>query len=439
MPGVMVDRTHVNGNGRAATAGGLTLAPFRGVRFDLDRIRDIARVTAPPYDVIEPEDREALETADPHNIVRLILPRSTAGDPEQRYRKAAQTLQIWLAERILVTDTRPALYVYEQDAGARLQRGLIGALGLRDPKEGIVLPHEEVLPGPVADRLGLMRAAGANLEPILLRYDGGGEAADAVDEATEGPPLVATTTVDGAVHRLWRVTDERALRMIASVLAGRQALIADGHHRYATYLQLQAEHHAAGHGPGPWDFGLALLVDAARYPLELHAIHRVIAGLPAARAAELATAHAAVEELSAVEHVDVALARLADVTGPAFLLEGAGRRWLVSNIDAELMDQAVPKDRPEIWRQLDATVLDHLFIPHIWAVADPPVSVSHHHIAPPALRLAEMSGGTAVLMRPVDVTTVLELARQGVRMPRKSTSFGPKPRSGFVLRTFASG
>lgn len=438
MPGVTANRTRVDRNRRSSATGGLTLAPFRGVRFDLDRIRDIARVTAPPYDVIEPEDRAALETADPHNIVRLILPRAGAGDPEERYHRAARTLHRWLAERILVTDPTPALYVYEQASGTTLQRGLIGALGLRGPAAGIVLPHEEVLPGPVADRLGLMRAAGANLEPILLRYEGGPDASDAVDAATETTPLVATTTVDGMVHRLWRITGGRTLQRIAADLRSRQALIADGHHRYATYLELQAEHHAAGHGPGPWDFGLALLVDAARHPLEIKAIHRAVAGLPAARAAELAAGHAKVIETTGESRTDT-LTRLAAISGTAFVLEGGDRRWLVHDFGADLIGRTVPDDRPEPWRRLDATVLDQLVIPQIWGLADPAAAVSHHHDAGGALRLAAATGGTAVLMRAVEIGTVLELARQGVRMPRKSTSFGPKPRSGFVLRSFDAG
>jgi uncharacterized protein (DUF1015 family) len=438
MPGVTVDRTFGNRSDRRGHPGRLTMAPFRGVRFDLDRIRDIAGVTAPPYDVIEPDDRAALETADPHNIVRLILPRDGPADPERRYRKAARTLARWLADGILVTDAEPALYVYEQRSGDALQRGLIGALRLPGPGEGTVLPHEDVLAGPVADRLGLMREAGANLEPILLRYEGGGPASEVVDEVTDTAPLLARATVGGTVHRLWRLTDQEGLAMVAADLADRQALIADGHHRYATYLKLQAEHHAAGHGPGPWDFGLALLVDATRHPLELRAIHRAIGGLPPAQAAGLARKHARVRELPAGDRA-AALARLNDLDGAAFVLEGGQRRWLVHDVDADAVAHWVPRDRPETWRTLDATVLDQLFIAHVWAVADPAVTVSYHHAADPAARQAESSGGTAVLLRPVDVATVLDLARQGVRMPRKSTSFCPKPRSGFVLRTFEAG
>jgi hypothetical protein len=179
-------------------------------------------------------------------------------------------------------------------------------------------------------------------------------------------------------------------------------------------------------------------VDATRHPLEIRPIHRAISGLRAGRAAELAAAHAKVDETTG-EPFGTTLARLADIDGPAFVLEGENRRWLVQDVDRDLIDRTVPREPPAPWRRLDATVLDHVFIPHVWGVADPATAVSHHHDAHPALRQATATDGTAVLMRAVDVTTVLELARQGIRMPRKSTSFCPKPRSGFVLRTFGSG
>jgi uncharacterized protein (DUF1015 family) len=58
------------------------------------------------------------------------------------------------------------------------------------------------------------------------------------------------------------------------------------------------------------------------------------------------------------------------------------------------------------------------------------------HDADEAVRLAVETGGTAVLCNPMELAAVMELAAHGERVPRKSTSFGPKPRTGLVLRTF---
>ena len=156
-------------------AAELELAPFRGVRYAQDRVSGLAEVTSPPYDVIVEDKEDQLMAADPHNVVRLILPRPVPGHPGEEYRHAAESLWLWQRDQILVTDPEPALYVYEQwapDGSGRLQRGLIGAVRLVPPEAGVVLPHEDVSPGPVAGRLALMEATQANLEPIFLLYDG---------------------------------------------------------------------------------------------------------------------------------------------------------------------------------------------------------------------------------------------------------------------------
>lgn len=415
---------------------GLDLAPFRGLRYDPRRVGSLAAVTSPPYDVVvRPDGLLHLESADPHNIVRLILPQ--AGTPAARNERAADTLNRWIAEGVLARDPAPALYVYEQrDGEGLLQRGLIGALRLSEPSDGLVLPHEDVMPHVVADRADLMRATRANLEPLLLTYRGKGGTTGAhavVERATGRPPLLSTTTEDGFGHRLWAVTDPADIAEARADLAGHQALIADGHHRWATYLRLRAEHPA----PGPWDFGLVLLVDTARHPLRVRAIHRLLPRLP------VADALAALTDLFRVRHLrtaslDEALDALAEAVrdGNAFLLAGDGAFHLVDRPSPDLLTRTVPKDRPEAWRTLDATVLHATLLEHVWRIPeDSPEHVAYIHDTASTVEKAERESGTAVLLHPVQEDIVRSLAQRGVTMPRKSTSFGPKPATGLVLRT----
>ncbi len=424
---------HAAADVRDDTAG-LRLAPFRGLRYVPERVGSLAAVTSPPYDVVvRPDGLHHLESADPHNIVRLILPQAvTAGT---RHRKAAVTLDRWLADGVLAPDPSPALYVYEQRGDGILQRGIIGALELSAPEAGIVLPHEDVMPHVVEDRAALMRTTAANLEPLLLTYvgeDGGG--ADAVIERCAArEPLLATTTEDGFSHRLWAVTDPAEQAAVAADLGRHQALIADGHHRWATYLRLREEHVS----PGPWNYGLVLLVDTARYPLRVRAIHRLLNRLP------VADALAAVEGALRVRRVGGALPEaleaLATATadGNAFLLAGDGAFHLLDRPDPALLARTIRTDRPGAWRTLDATVLHSTLLEHVWHVPDAPEDIAYIHDTEAAVAQAERRGGTAVLMHPVREEVVRDLARQGVTMPRKSTSFGPKPATGLVLRSLA--
>ncbi|MFD7755995.1 DUF1015 domain-containing protein [Streptomyces sp. NPDC059757] len=416
---------------------GLRLIPFRGLRYVPERVGSLAAVTSPPYDVVvRPDGLHHLESADPYNIVRLILPQ--ADTAAARNEQAAETLNRWLDEGILAPEPEPALYVYEQHNGEILQRGIVGALALSAPADGIVLPHEDVMAHVVEDRADLMRTTAAHLEPLLLTYrsEGHPTGATAVIERTiHRPPLLATTTEDGYCHRLWAVTDPADRSEIETDLARHQALIADGHHRWATYLRLQQEHTV----PGPWDFGLVLLVDTARYPLRVRAIHRLLHRLPVADA--LAALNGAFRIRDIEGPLPVALDALAEAAaeGNAFLLAGDGRFHLVDRPDKELLARTVPADRPPAWRALDATVLHATLLDHVWRIPDTPEHIAYIHDTEAAVDQAEHHNATAVLMHPVREEVVRDLARQGVTMPRKSTSFGPKPASGLVLRSLTLG
>ncbi|MEV1022761.1 DUF1015 domain-containing protein [Streptomyces sp. NPDC050264] len=421
------------------TAGdGLDLRPFRGVRYVPERIGNLAAVTSPPYDVVvRPDGLLHLESADPHNIVRLILPQATS--PQSRNDQAAATLHRWLADGVLAPDAEPALYVYEQRNGDLLQRGVIGALRLSEASEGVVLPHEDVMPHVVADRAGLMRTTAANFEPLLLTYRGNGDATGAaavVEHTVQRPPLLSTTTEDGYSHRLWALTDPSDVRTVHDDLARHQALIADGHHRWATYLRLRAEHPS----PTPWDHGLVLLVDTARYPLRVRAIHRLLNRLPVDQALAAAAPYFRVREVpGTLPQVLKTLAEAAHL-GNAYLLTGADDTYhLLDRPDPALLARTIPTGRPEAWRTLDATVLHSTLLGHVWGIPeDSPADIAYIHDTEATVEKARHDGGTAVLMHPVREEVVRELARQGVTMPRKSTSFGPKPATGLVLRTLTN-
>jgi uncharacterized protein (DUF1015 family) len=410
----------------------LALLPFRGVRYAAARVSDLAAVTSPPYDVLDAEAVLALESNASHNVVRLILPRDEACESESRYEHAARTLRAWLADGVLTVDERAGLYVYEQvQGGIVIQRGLLGSVSLRDPDERVVLPHEDVMPGPVADRLELMRAARANVEPILLMYDGGnGTTAAVLAKTAAAEPTLTAKTEDGITHQLWQLSDAADLASVAADLADRQALIADGHHRYAAYRALQAERDLAD-GPGPWDGGLALLVDLRAHPPHVGAIHRTVTGLT------LDEAMGGLAELFAVEPVSVPSPQAAAAAlepGQLLLVEPNGTGAKVTVKDSAAVAGLIRAAAPAQWQELDTAVLHQVLLGHVWKIADQ--RVTYHHDVAGALRAAKQSAGLAVLLTPVTVEAVLKLAADGVRMPRKSTSFGPKPRTGLVWRTF---
>jgi uncharacterized protein (DUF1015 family) len=412
---------------------GLVVKPFRGIRYAPDHVGDIADVTSPPYDVIGPGVLSSLLGASPYNSVRLTLPGPDTGGPADASAAgalAAERLGGWLRSGALARDPQPALYTYEQNGSSLLQRGLICLVRVGPPASSGILPHEAVMPGPVAGRRALMAQTRANLEPILLVYNGGGAA------LPPGTPLVSTTTADGVTHRLAAITDAGVQAAVAADLAGRSALIADGHHRYAAYRELREEMRADGAGAGPWDYGLAFLVDADSFPPRLGAIHRVIPGLTGALAARRAEAAFTVRELP--DDFGAAASSLAEAGsgGHAFALAGPDGYWLLTRPDTARLEAAMPAGTSPQWRSLDSAVLAELLLGQLWGIKDNEHDVLVAHDALEAVNAARSMGGTAVLCNPVPFSAVRDIASGGECVPRKSTSFGPKPRTGLVFRTF---
>ncbi|HEX8304406.1 MAG TPA: DUF1015 domain-containing protein [Jatrophihabitans sp.] len=415
-----------------AAGRGLSLAPFRAVRFTADA-DSLGRQLSPPYDVISDAARAALVEASPTNVVRLILPEEDEarfGDGD-RYAGAKAVLQEWLGSGVLAVDDEAALFVYEMSApDGSVTRGLLGAVELRDPDDGVILPHENTMAGPVSDRLALMSATEANLEPIYLVYDGGGAASELVASVSDQEPTSTATTPDGIRHRLWTVTDPDAHAAVATDLVGRRALIADGHHRYATYRQLQADHSGE---PGPWDRGLTLLVDTSSYGPQVHPIHRVVA-LGWTRLLELTEGAA---EISEPMSVAAAEKLLAQTEGFAVVLAHEDEAVVLSRLSEELTREALGADADTALGKLDITVLHRVLVERVWQLSDTVDNVGYAHSVSEALEQALHAGRTAVLVRATPVQAVAAVAAAGARMPRKSTLFTPKPASGMVLRRFA--
>ena len=411
---------------------GLSLAPFRAVRYTVSA-GELGNELSPPYDVISPADRAALIEASSTNVVRLILPEQdeAALADGDRYAGATALMSQWLDDGTLAVDDAPALFIYEMvTADGEQTRGLLGAVELRDPADGVILPHENTMAGPVSDRLALMTATEANLEPIYLVYDGGGAASQLVASASEQTPLSETTTPDGTQHRLWAIADPASHEAVAADLAGRRALIADGHHRYATYRQLQANH---GDTPGPWDRGLTLLVDTSSYGPQVHPIHRVIA-LPWDELVQRTQGSAEISEEIPLAEVEQ---RLADVHGFAVAFARPSGAVIVHDLADDVIGRALGDQAGSALAALDITLLHRVLVEQVWHLTDDVDNVGYAHDVAEALDAAAASGGTAVLVRATPVQAVAEVAAAGERMPRKSTLFTPKPASGVVIRRFA--
>jgi hypothetical protein len=433
------------------------VAPFVATRY-ADPVR-LAAYTAPAYDLIEPAERARLTSADPRSIVHLTLPTFGSED-------AAARLAAWRADGTFAVERAAALYVYEL-AGPGPQpptRGWVGAVALAPST--VVAPHEATVAAVVADRRALRAATHADLEPVVFAHGGppGPAAALAGRVVAQRTPDADLTDDVGVRHRLWRVADPAEVATVRADFARRHAVIADGHHRWAAAsaavpsaaaapAAAPAAASAASAAPpatstataagGEWggaasaggegsggagsdtsaEVGaagrvLALVVPAGEHGPQVRAIHRVLPGTTLDRLDVRHFRSAPTEPLTAAEAEEL----LAATTTP-LVLATDGERW------RRLTDPDTAAVAPAAWRELPVALVDVLLV-------GKRAVVLRHSVAA-AVDEARRSGGVALLVPATPTATVLDLAARGVLMPRKSTFFVPKPRTGLVLRCFA--
>ncbi len=387
-------------------------SPFPGLLFDPARVPDAGAATSPPYDVIDDEQQELLRAAHPHNVVRLLLPDGGA----ERYQRAADRFAAWRSEGVLQQDASPRFYVYEldftaRDGAPRRARGVVGALQLAE-LGGQVQPHEETMPKTRSDRLDLLRATQANLDPIVVLSPAAGLTA-AIDSAG---PLRLDFTAGGARHRLYDLADPDRVAAVAGAVSAEQVVIADGHHRYVTALHHQRERTSAG----PWDAIMAFVAPAIGSGLSIASAHRFFADLPHG----LAVLNGRFEQSPAEPAPPGRPGELVLVPGPA---HGAPPMRLVPT------DEALA-GLPASFRRASAAIARDVLYPILGVTEDN--AVYHPDAEVLVGRLAESPRGAAVLTAPVDEQAVADAIGEGVVFPQKTTYFVPKPRAGLVIRAF---
>ncbi len=415
------------------------VAPFRGLRYgETVGDGDLAALTAPPYDAIDPATQRRLHAASPYNVVRLERPLGGGDDgASSRYAAAGDTYRRWRRDGILHRDPVPALYAYEQTTGGghpHAQIGLLAALTLVPFDDGVVLPHEHVYPEPVADRLHLLRTLRANLSPVFGIY---ADRVDAVEQVLAGararPPLAAFRDEEGITHRLWRHDDAGDAAAVTEALADVRVLLADGHHRYTSALRHQ--HATDGQEPGA-DAILTYLVGRDDGP-RLRAMHRQVRRLPDDWQQRLSGHGAVLRRVPAPGDpagVPAALASLEEPGEDGFAVLTRSGVW---HVRPGRLAQLVPATTPRMLRGLTVTLLQTL----LRDLLDVPDRIEDLYYTPDAeAAAADVAAGShdaVFLVRPVPLEAVWRAAEDGVRMPPKSTSFHPKPRTGLVLRPLA--
>jgi len=411
------------------------LFPFPGLRYQRAALdADLGAVAAPPYDVIDEEDRAQLEAAHPQNAVRLILPRDV--EPGDRYEQARAAFEQWRAEGILAADGEPHLYVYrmvftDEDGQPRRMIGVVGALELAALGEG-VYAHEKTLAKAKSDRLDLLRATRANFDPVWGLSLAPG-LSEVLESLASGDPAAAVDA-DGVEHCIFPASGD-AVDRIRAMIAAEPMVIADGHHRYETALAYQQERREAGIDDPGADRIMMLVVELADDQLMVRPIHRLLRNVHHEFRGKLNfTCTVSPMGPNTPDGVRHLLGEM-DRTESMGLVDGPGLALLTPKLD---ILQLGLEQLPEPLRDVDATRFVVMMGRMSMSIELPEIDYRHD-----ALHVAEMvakgAADAAILLRPATIDQIAMVAAAGLRMPQKTTFFQPKPLTGLVFRSLDLG
>jgi len=425
------------------------LIPFRGVLYDPASVGDVAKMVAPPYDIIDAAGQAALYERHLNNVIRIELGLDEPGDGpgRNRYTRAAGLLREWLTKGALMRDPAPAIYPYQIDyqapgagpgEGRRVMKGFLSTVELAEFGTGHIYPHENTRSAAKADRMELLSACRANVSPIFSLFsDPDGGVLALIDKSIDTDrPRFDFQDDTGCRQRLWTISDPSVLKTLTESLKPKPLFIADGHHRYETALAYRRRRRQEAGLPAtgglyPFDSVLMLLSSLEDPGLTVLPTHRVLTTPvpPLADIRRLLGETCDIEEIPQRSFLHTLRSR--GQTAPVFGLALRGETAL-------LLLSVKPSHRPKASAserdKLDVSLLQTLVINRLCPNESDQHALIYTKDDQEALDLVAQSKATAsLLLNPTKVGEVRAVATAGERMPHKSTYFFPKPLTGLVM------
>lgn len=435
----------------------IKIYPFRGIRYNTDKVVDLSAVVTQPYDKIKDDLMENYYQRHPNNYTRIIKAREEPHtSKDNRYIRARNYIHDWMNDGILVRDNNPAIYPYYQeymiDGVTRVRKGVTVLVNLRDTE---VKAHEKTLEGPKADRLNLMWATAAHTGHIFILYPDPENRVNAILDKTAGamdPIAVAKDDFD-CHHRMWSITDGSDIAEIQNILQPHDLFIADGHHRTETarnYMNAMDLIGLKGEGSELPENCLMTLISMDDPGLVVLPTHRYVHSVPNFSREEFLKAAAenfTVETESGctdASHAEQVLKMKLDTArnrgekGFGVYFEGCYVAFLTLK-DSGAMKKLLPGDMSDEWRNLDVSILHTAILENLLGIDSEKLAmqtnVKYPRNAAEAFDELESDpkGNAVFMINPTLVSEVKDIAMAGERMPQKSTDFFPKLLSGMIF------
>jgi uncharacterized protein (DUF1015 family) len=432
----------------------MEIKAFKALRFNEAVVGDVGKCIAPPYDVVNGGQQQKLYEKSPYNIIRITKGVTTASDNENnnQYTRAAEAFESWQASGALKQDSKDSIYGYVQDfkiGKQNFHRISFIALGKLEEFGRAVKPHEQILTGPLADRLNLVRATQARFGLVFMLYEDPQNMADkAIQKVEAGKPLIDFIDDDKVRHRLYALTDAEDIKAITKMMESKICIIADGHHRYTTGLLYAKENPAA-------KYLVLAFCNTCQPGLVVLATHRVVGGLQNFNSNDLITGLKTSFEITeypfnSTKSKEAAKKKMFEQMhaeqkkdNNAFgIYTAAGAFYVAVIADKTVMD-SVASRMSKPWRMLDVAILHKLIIEKLLGITDELLAkggqIDYVKDNPNAVEeiIAKVDSGSkqaAFFLNPPKIQQVQRVAEQGERMPQKSTFFYPKVFTGLTIQ-----
>lgn len=423
---------------------------FPGIRYDLGRVGVLSEVIAPPYDVIDGVLQQKLYDQHPHNIIRLELTKSEAGEPEgNKYQRAGALWKQWQLEQIVRPEGQPALYVlhqiYEVNGQAYTRKGVFARIRLERFGEGKVYPHEQTLSGPKEDRYRLMEATHVNFSPIFGLYpDPQCSIQNRLDAAVARVLPVEAKDHLGVVSKVWPVQDQTLVRDVAGLFHDKPVFIADGHHRYETAIRYRDElikkHGSISHDH-PANYVLMALVGMSDPGLLILPTHRLVsglAGLTSEQLKKILEPHFQIEVVGQGDAAAMKTWEMIEEDGSQDLIGFgtlADKIWLLARFQAESLMKQLAPEHSDAWQNLGVSRLQVIVLDKLLKEAGKPTCRYVHLMSEVLEDQKQRTSDLACLVPSATMDHVTDIAGTLEKMPPKSTYFYPKLLTGLVFHS----
>ena len=415
--------------------------PFRALRPD---VKYAAEVAALPYDVMSSREARVMTEGKPLSFLHvdraeIDLPEGTDLYSDEVYAKAAFNLKKLEEDGILIGDKEACYYLYREIMDGRSQTGIVGCASIDDYLSGVIKKHELTVAAKEADRIRHVDECNANTGIIFLTFRGCRDVEERMREITEKEmPLYDFVSEEGVRHTVWKVADEKDVRLFQEGFASIECLyIADGHHRAASAVRVgEKRRKEAGTYSGQEEFNFFLAAAFPASQLSIWDYNRVVKDLNGMTEEEFLKK---LEELFFVkplpdpENQDLSALKPAEKHCMTLYLGG---KWYALTLRPGIADEADPV------KKLDVSILQEHVLTPLLGIKDPRTDARIAFVG--GIRgLGELKkrvdegAAAAFAMYPTSMEELMAIADADRIMPPKSTWFEPKLRSGLFIHALS--